>query len=80
MMHLSKGTRNGDQVELREQVFATLNHALANGYSNLIHFSPMEVADDIHEYDADLADADVEEMIPHVKAWQDEQVENGLDL
>jgi hypothetical protein len=55
---------------LRDRVFASLDHALENGYDNLLWTEPAEVADDLAEYDTDLEGEDTAVLAQLVQDWR----------
>jgi hypothetical protein len=53
---------------MRHRVFESLDNAVASGYE-LSSLPPGKIADDLHEYDADLEG--VSGLEPHIAAWQE---------
>jgi hypothetical protein len=64
-------------MDLRERVFTSLDHALENGYDNILWLAPFEVADDLADYDADLAGEDTTQLTELVTEWR---LAKGLGL
>lgn len=64
-------------MELREQVFSSLDNALENGYDNLLWVPAEEIAADLGDYDADLAHVPAEDLVPLVQDWR---LAKGLGL
>jgi len=57
-------------MSLEQQVFSSLDSAVANDY-DLREWSAEEIANDLHEYDADLESVSPAELLPHVQAWKE---------
>jgi hypothetical protein len=55
---------------LQERVFTALDHAIENGYDNLLWVPAADVAADLADYDADLEGESTAEMTEHVTAWR----------
>jgi hypothetical protein len=68
-------------MALREQVYQSLDNAVANGYvenfeqtgKSIYDVDPTVLAADTLDCDADLDDFAIEDLLPHVIAWQKER-------
>lgn len=63
-------------TDLRSAVFEALDNAKENGH-DFTHEFPHGVACDLIDYDADLEECMPDMLIPHIKAWQDDQRGGG---
>jgi hypothetical protein len=57
---------------LRDQVFASLNRAVENGYS-FEGWDVEAIAVDMCDYDATFEDREARELMPHIEAWRAER-------
>lgn len=55
--------------ELRDRVRESLDHAVANGYDNMLINSPKEMAADLSEYDGDVEGYSLEVLERLVAEW-----------
>jgi ribosome-binding protein aMBF1 (putative translation factor) len=56
-------------MDLKNRVFESLDNAIVNGYE-LLEWSDQDIADDLHEYDAELENVDSAELLPLVAEWR----------
>ena len=54
----------------RIQIFTSLDNAVANGYLELLTWTPAKVAMDLIMYDADCEGATAVEITPFIQEWQ----------
>lgn len=55
-------------TDLRDLVFANLASAVENGH-DFADWPAEDIAADLVAFAADVEDRDVEELLPHVRAW-----------
>ncbi len=56
-------------IEFEQKVFDSLDNAVNNGY-DLSTFSIEEIANDLKEYDSDMAKIKPEKLIPIIRKWR----------
>ena len=63
--------RNKLQFELdRQQVQQAMRNAIFNGYYEVAYTSPEKIAVDIKQFDSDLEDFELAELVKHIKYLQ----------
>jgi len=55
-------------MNTRDQVFESLDNAVANGYA-MSQMTAEQIVLDLCTYDADLEKLEPEVLVPHVKEW-----------
>jgi len=59
------------EEQLRARVHESLDNAAENEHwAWIMSADPMEVANDMLAYDADVDGFDAEALVPHIKSWQ----------
>lgn len=60
-------------TDLRTRVHEALNNAFEGGYTELLKWTPLTVAEDLTNYAADLDIEDPLTLVPFVTEWQKEK-------
>jgi len=66
--------------ELRDRVRESLDHSLENGYENQLINPPLEVAEDLAEYDSELESIDPSSMEKIIAEWQCDHAAEAFEV
>lgn len=69
-MSMPKSKMQITEIELRGRVFSSLKNATEQGYS-FDGWADEDIALDLLAYAADVEDATLQDLIPHVRAWRE---------